>query len=254
MRFASLGSGSEGNGLVVESGATRVLVDCGFPVAETTRRLARLGLLPEDLSAIVVTHEHTDHVSGVARFSARHRLPVWASFGTLAAMNGRFDAAAAIEGFNCGERFAIGELCFEPFPVPHDAREPTQFVVTDGARRLGQVTDLGEVTPHVVEVLGGCEALVLECNHDLGMLAKSDYPYRLKQRIAGRLGHLDNVAAADLLSRVNRGRLRHVIAAHLSQQNNLPELAQSALAGALGCAPEWVGVAAAEFGLDWREL
>lgn len=254
MRFASLGSGSDGNGLVVESGATRVLIDCGFTVGDTTRRLARLGLAPEDLRAIVVTHEHTDHACGVARFSGRHGLPVWASFGTLAAMNGRFEGAAVIEAFNCGERFEIGELCFEPFPVPHDAREPAQFVVSDGARRLGQATDLGEATPHILEVLGGCDALVLECNHDLAMLAKSDYPRSLKQRIAGRLGHLDNATAADLLSRLDKSRLRHVIAAHLSQQNNLPELAQAALAGAMGCTPDWIGVASAEDGLDWREL
>lgn len=254
MRFASLGSGSDGNGLVVESGRTRVLIDCGFPVGDTVRRLGRLGLRPEDLDALVVTHEHTDHVSGVARFSTRYNLPVWASFGTLAGMNGRFAELYEPTGFNGGESFAIGGLCFDPFPVPHDAREPTQFVVTDGAKRLGHLTDLGEVTAHIVEILGGCEALLIECNHDRAMLAKSDYPYRLKQRIAGRLGHLDNEAAADLLARVDRKRLRHVIAAHLSQQNNLAELAQTALAGALGCTLEWIGVASAEDGLDWREL
>jgi phosphoribosyl 1,2-cyclic phosphodiesterase len=254
MRFASLGSGSEGNGLLVESGRTRVLIDCGFTLAESTRRLARLGVAPESLAALVVTHEHADHVSGVARFSARHRLPVWASFGTLAAMNGRFDGVFAQHGFNCGERFRVGELCFEPFPVPHDAREPAQFVVGDGDRRLGQVTDLGEVTAHIVASLGGCDALVLECNHDPDMLARSDYPYPLKQRIAGRFGHLKNAAAADLLARVERSRLKHVIAAHLSQQNNTAELARAALAGALDCPPEWVGVANAEDGLDWRQI
>ena len=254
MRFASLGSGSEGNGLLVERGTTRVLIDCGFTVADAQRRLARLGVAAESLSAIVVTHEHGDHVGGVARLSARHRLPVWASFGTLAAMNGRFDGVFSSCAFNCGEKFEIGDLCFEPFPVPHDAREPAQFVVSDGASRLGQVTDLGEATAHIVEVLGGCDALVLECNHDPDLLAKSDYPYTLKQRIAGRLGHLANAAAAQLLERVDKARLKHIVAAHLSQQNNSPELARSALAGALGCAPEWVAVADAEHGLDWRDI
>ncbi len=254
MRFASLGSGSEGNGLLVECGATRVLIDCGFTVAQTQRRLARLGVVAESLTAVVVTHEHGDHVSGVARLSARHRLPVWASFGTLAAMNGRFDGVFSLRAFNCGEAFAIDDLCFEPFPVPHDAREPAQFVVTDGEKRLGHLTDLGEATEHIVEVLHGCDALVLECNHDPVLLAKSDYPYTLKQRIAGRLGHLPNEAAARLLDRVDKSRLSHVVAAHLSQQNNTPELARAALAGALACEPEWVGVADAEQGLDWRQI
>jgi len=254
MRFASLGSGSDGNGLLVECKGTRVLIDCGFTAADTVRRLARLGVAAETISAIVVTHEHGDHVGGVARFSSRFRLPVWASFGTFAAMNGRAEEAFAPRPFNCGETFAIGDLCFDPFPVPHDAREPAQFVVSDGARRLGHVTDLGEATAHIVEVLSGCDALVLECNHDPDLLAKSDYPYALKQRIAGRLGHLKNAAAAQLLERVEKSRLKHIVAAHLSQQNNTPELARAALAGALGCSPEWVGVAEAENGFDWRQI
>jgi phosphoribosyl 1,2-cyclic phosphodiesterase len=254
LRFASLGSGSDGNGLVVEAGDTRVLIDCGFTLAETTRRLARLGLRPESLSAVVVTHEHTDHVGGVARLAAKHRLPVWASFGTLTAMQDRFTEIEVLRGVNGDEVFAIGDLQFEPLPVPHDAREPVQFVVSDGARRLAVLTDLGEVTPHVAERVSGCEALVLECNHDPDMLAASDYPYALKCRIAGRYGHLENAAAAALLARIDRSRLVHVVAAHLSQQNNRPELARAALCGVLGCAPEWVAVADAESGFDWRNL
>jgi len=254
MRFASLGSGSEGNGLVVESGGTCVLVDCGFGIRDTASRLARLGLLPSSLSAILVTHEHSDHVGGVPAFAARHRIPVWATFGTLAAVSSRFEGMAQVYGFDSHDRFAIDALEITPVPVPHDAREPVQYVIGDGVRRLGVLTDLGVSTAHVEASLSGCDALVLECNHDLGMLENGDYPYPLKQRIAGRLGHLDNEAAAALLAAIDTSHLSHIIAAHLSQQNNTPELARAALASALECKPDWIGIAEQAAGFDWREL
>jgi phosphoribosyl 1,2-cyclic phosphodiesterase len=138
--------------------------------------------------------------------------------------------------------------------VPHDAREPVQYVFSDGDRRLGVLTDTGCVTPHIERCLDGCDALVLECNHDSEMLRRGAYPPQLKTRIAGRLGHLDNAAAAALLATLDRRRLQHVVAAHLSEQNNCPELARAALAGALGCGSEWIGVADQETGFGWREL
>ncbi len=140
-----------------------------------------------------------------------------------------------------------------PFPVPHDAREPVQFVLSDGARRLGVLTDIGVSTPYVEASLSGCEALVLECNHDPALLAGSDYPWPLKQRIAGRFGHLANDAAAELLKRIDTSALRHVVAAHLSQQNNTPEHARAALAGALGCEHDWIGIADQAMGFAWRD-
>lgn len=254
MRFASLGSGSEGNGLVVEAGATRVLVDCGFGIRDAATRLSRLGLEPRDLSAILVTHEHSDHVGGVPAFAAKHGLPVWATFGTLAAVSERFEGMTQVYGFDSHEAFAIGALEISPVPVPHDAREPVQYVIGDGARRVGVLTDLGVSTPHVEACLSGCDALVLECNHDLAMLEGGTYPYPLKKRIASRLGHLDNVAAAELLARLDTSRLVHIFAAHLSQQNNTRELACAALAGALGCALDWIGVADQDAGFGWRDL
>jgi len=254
MRFASLGSGSEGNGLVVESGGTRVLIDCGFGVRDAAARLGRLGLLPSSLAAILVTHEHSDHVGGVPAFAARHGIPVWATFGTLAAVSARFEGMAQVYGFDSHDGFAIDALEITPVPVPHDAREPVQYVIGDGARRLGVLTDLGVSTAHVEASLSGCDALVLECNHDRELLETGDYPYPLKQRIAGRLGHLHNEAAAEILARIDTTRLAHVVAAHLSQQNNTPELARAALAGALGCAPEWIGIAEQATGFDWREV
>jgi phosphoribosyl 1,2-cyclic phosphodiesterase len=254
MRFASLGSGSEGNGLVVEAGGTRILVDCGFGVKDTAQRLLRLGVAPDSIAAIVVTHEHNDHVGGVPAFAARYAIAVWATFGTLTVAADRFDGMDHVYGFDSHDRFAIGELEVTPLPVPHDAREPVAFVIGDGAVRVGVLTDIGVSTPHVESTLSGCDALVLECNHDLDLLADSDYPHSLKQRIAGRFGHLHNEAAADLLSRIDRSRLKHVVAAHLSKQNNRPDLARAALARALGCEDNWVSVADQERGFGWRDL
>lgn len=254
MRFASIGSGSEGNGLVVEAGTTRVLIDCGFGVRDTAQRLARIGVEPESLTAIVVTHEHNDHVGGVPAFAARYEIPVWLTFGTLEIVGDRFAELERVYGFDSHDRFAIGELEIRPFPVPHDAREPVQFVVTDGLFRIGIVTDLGTTTRYVETSLSGCDALVLECNHDPDLLERSDYPTSLKARISGRFGHLPNDGAAALVRAIDTARLQHVIAAHLSKQNNTPAMACAALSDALGCTPEWIGVATQETGFDWRGL
>ena len=254
MRFASIGSGSEGNGLVVEAGTTRVLIDCGFGVRDTAARLERIGVAPDSLSAILVTHEHNDHASGVPAFAARYDIPVWLTFGTISVIGERFEGVAQVYGFDSHDAFAIGDVEVRPFPVPHDAREPVQFVVGDGAFRLGVLTDIGMSTPFVEASLSGCNALVLECNHDLDLLAESDYPYSLKQRIAGRFGHLHNEAAAKLLAALDTSRLQHIIAAHLSQQNNTPAKARAALAGVLRCAEEWIGIADQAQGFAWRSL
>jgi len=253
IRFASLGSGSSGNALLVECGATRLMLDCGFSLSETSRRLDRLGWSPEQLSAILVTHEHRDHIGGVFRLARKYALPVWMSGGTLKA------CADEAQGVDCHildnhAPLDLGDLQAIPYPVPHDAREPVQFVFSNGTARLGVLTDAGEITPHVCAVLSGCDALVLECNHDAGMLSVSGDPWFLKRRIAGRLGHLENGATAELLSRVDCSRLHHLVAAHLSERNNLPELAVRALSSALGCDPEWIGVACPRTGFHWREI
>ncbi|SFW35221.1 MBL fold metallo-hydrolase [Nitrosovibrio sp. Nv17] len=253
MRFACLGSGSQGNGLIVEVGQTRVLLDCGFSLKETLYRLARLGVEPATIDAIIVTHEHDDHVGGVARLARRYDIPVWLTHGTLNAMG----AAASLPIVNIIEGYApfsIGDIEATPYPVPHDAREPAQFMFGDGARRLGILTDAGCSTPHIEAVLGGCAALVLECNHDAGMLAHGDYPRSLKARVGGRLGHLENSVAASLLASLDRSRLQHVIAAHLSRKNNTPRLAQTVLSGVLGCGLDWIGVADQDEGFGWRQI
>jgi phosphoribosyl 1,2-cyclic phosphodiesterase len=255
LRFASLGSGSKGNCLVAEAGGTRLLLDCGLAPRETERRLARLGLDPSGLAGILVTHEHDDHGGHAFAFAARHGIPLWMTHGTREALAATRPAdGARVEVIDGRQPFAVQEIEVQPYTVPHDAREPVQFVLSDGARRLGVLTDIGASTAHVEAVLSGCDALVLECNHDLEMLWTGDYPKWLKERIAGPFGHLDNGAAERLLAALDRTRLAHVIAAHLSQHNNREDLARSALARALGCEESWVAVATQDEGFGWREL
>jgi phosphoribosyl 1,2-cyclic phosphodiesterase len=254
MRFASLGSGSEGNGLLVEAGQTQILMDCGFGLQDTLLRMARLGVSPEQLSGIVVTHEHGDHISGVARLARKFDLPVWLTHGTLRSMERVFAGIANIREIDPHVAFTIGGIEVIPYPVPHDAAQPVQFVFGDGAGRLGVLTDTGCSTAHIEQTLSGCHALVLECNHDSAMLTASDYPYSLKQRVGGRFGHLNNQEAAAILTRLDLSRLQHLIAAHLSRRNNTPELAVRALSAAAGCEESWVGVATQEAGFAWREI
>ena len=258
LRFASLGSGSRGNALVVESaggdGCTRLLLDCGFGPRELIRRLARLGLAGADLDAILVTHEHGDHSAGVFACARRFGLPVFLSHGTLAAVPRNGIAPPAVHVIDSHRPFRIGAVEIHPFPVPHDAREPVQYVFAAGAHRLGVLTDAGAATPHISSMLSGCQALVLECNHDAGMLARGRYPRHLKQRIAGPYGHLENNAAAELLSLLDRSGLRHLVAAHISQENNTPQLACRALAQAGGYAEDWVCAASQDEGFPWRTL
>ncbi|MGF6720717.1 phosphoribosyl 1,2-cyclic phosphodiesterase [Paraburkholderia sp. GAS41] len=257
MRFASLGSGSEGNALLVEvqSGATttRVLLDCGFSAKEVERRLARLGSGVEGLDAILITHEHSDHIGSALTLARKWSIPLYMSWGTARAV-GADEADVDLHVLWGDEAVAIGDVSVLPYTVPHDAREPLQYVLSDGAGRLGVLTDVGTSTPHISAVLGGCDALVLECNHDVRMLAASRYPQSLKARIGGNHGHLNNEAAAEILASLDRSRLRHLVAAHLSQQNNSPELARAAMAGVLGAAATEVVVASQDDGFDWLSL
>ena len=254
MRFACLGSGSQGNGLVVEVENTRLLLDCGFTLKETVFRLSRLGLEPGMIDGLLVTHEHDDHIGGVERFARKFMIPVWLTHGTLRGVERRFARLPSVNIIEGYQRFSIGSIEVEPYPVPHDAREPAQFVFGDGVFRLGVLTDTGCSTSHIEATLTRCHALMLECNHDANMLANGDYPYRLKQRVGGRFGHLENTAAGELLARLDSSRLQHVIAAHLSQKNNTPLLARSVLSRALNCEADWIGVADQNDGFDWRQL
>ena len=254
MKFASLGSGSEGNALLVAAGRTLVLMDCGFGLKDTLARLARLNVSAEQLSGIVVTHEHGDHCNGVARLARKFNLPVWLTHGTLHSRHQALAGIACFREIDPHQTFAIGDVEIIPYPVPHDAAEPVQFVFNDGVRRLGVLTDAGCGTAHMEQTLSGCHALVLECNHDAEMLMNGDYPYSLKQRVGGRFGHLNNQDAAGILGRLDTSRLQHLVAAHLSRKNNTAELAVQALSCALNCEASWVEVATQREGFSWREI
>lgn len=255
MRFASLGSGSDGNALLVECGEAsspvRLLIDCGFGVRELARRLARAGLEPSDVHALLVTHEHGDHIGGAARAAASFGWPLLMTDGTARAGLQDAPESLAPRTIDPHRAFEVAGVLVEPVAVPHDAREPVQFVIDDGSARLGVLTDLGHATPHVVRAMSRLDAIVLECNHDPGLLQASAYPGWLKRRIGGDYGHLSNEASAALLARIDHGRLRTVVAAHLSRSNNRPDLARAALAGAWGQPPDAIRVADQDAGFDW---
>ena len=213
--------------MLVESSSTLLMVDCGLSVKAVEKRLGGLGRHPRDVDALLVTHEHSDHIQGVARFAARHGTPVWMTPGT--ASSGAASKLTQINTFNYHRELKIGAIDVQPFPVPHDAREPSQFVFRAGDRKLGILTDTGHITAHICERLEGCDALALECNHDLDTLWSGDYPEHLKARVASSLGHLNNSQTADLLGAVGHRELQWVVALHLSEKNNSPDLVHKSL-------------------------
>jgi len=253
LRFCSLASGSAGNATLVEASdghqRTRLLIDCGLGWRQLHQRLARIDLAPEQLDGVFITHEHGDHVGCVVQLSLRYRVPVWTSTGTLQAL-GKAQALPLARQASDGVAIAVGGMELTPFTVPHDAREPLQLTCTDGNRKLGIATDLGHATPHVLDRLAACNALVLESNHDPDLLARSRYPDFLKQRISGVLGHLSNAQALQVLRSIDHRRLDIVVAAHLSERNNDPERVQREFATALGRSAGDVFVASRN-GLDW---
>jgi phosphoribosyl 1,2-cyclic phosphodiesterase len=223
-----LGSGSSGNATLVRSPRSSLLIDAGFSCRQLRLRLAECGWSVAKLDAILVTHEHTDHIAGLRVLCAGHRIPVFATEATHA---GRELAAAGIscvESFRAGEEFKVGDMVIHPFSVPHDAVDPVGFVVSVNGIRYGHVTDIGSPTALVRHHLRGCHLLALETNHDPAMLIDGPYPWFLKQRIMSRLGHLSNPDASALLSEVSGPELQAVFLAHLSLENNTPDLALAA--------------------------
>ena len=252
MRIASLGSGSKGNATLVDTGETLVLIDCGLTRKDVEERLAGRGLTPKDIDAIVVTHEHGDHCRGVAALSKTYGLPVFLTAGT--ASSSKLDGLCHGVIIRPGDRFDVGDCHIAAEPVPHDAREPVQFCLWSGALKLGVLTDLGSITPHVVQAFSGCDALVLEFNHDPIMLAEGPYPRSVKVRVGGDYGHLANAQARLFLDHADTTRLKMLFVAHISQQNNAPDLADAALAGWPGLNSCAVIHATQETGFDWFDL
>jgi phosphoribosyl 1,2-cyclic phosphodiesterase len=262
LRFTSLASGSSGNATLIEARSsdnertTRLLVDCGLPLRRLTAALAQRGCAPADLDAVFVTHEHSDHLSGVLALQRRHGTAVWASRGTWAAAMARAGEAAVDAHTACdGVAISLGALTLHPFAVPHDAAEPLQLVCRAGDASVGIVTDLGEPNDAVARALQGCDALLLECNHDRTMLEQGRYPVWLKRRIGGARGHLANEQSAALLAACRHDGLRHVVAAHLSRHNNEPARALAALQSAaqIWCLPT-LHVADGDTGCGWIDI
>ncbi|MFS2163855.1 MBL fold metallo-hydrolase [Variovorax sp. Varisp62] len=257
LRFRSLGSGSTGNAALVEATSagrtSRLLIDCGFGLKQLDLRLAQAGLAASDIDAVFVTHEHGDHIGCAHSLSRRNRIPIWMSEGTWLATGGR-DFEGLLNLARDDTQFEVGDICVQPFTVPHDAREPLQLRCTDGNRTLGVLTDLGHATTHVLARLSGVHALLLEFNHDSELLANSAYPPFLKHRVGGNYGHLSNTAAAEIARAVLHDGLRHVVAAHLSEQNNRPEIVRRLMAEALGGDEAEMLTATASQGSPWLDV
>ncbi|AOE50064.1 MBL fold metallo-hydrolase [Kangiella sediminilitoris] len=252
LRVASLGSGSKGNSTIIATKEATVMVDCGFTLKETTRRLERLGVPPTSLDAILVTHEHQDHISGVGPLSRKFNIPVWSTRGSLLSGKcGNLKSYSIIEGF---ESFDILDLSVTPLSVPHDAREPCQYLFKAHNKQLAVLTDLGSYTPELVEALKNSHGLLLECNHDEDMLWNGPYPRSLKQRVGGPLGHMSNRQAIELLKQVFSDNLQLLIASHISEQNNCPKLVRERVAESINWPQENIIIAEQNDGFEWFEL
>lgn len=253
MRFASLGSGSRGNALLIETGTCRLLLDCGFSVRELEQRLAQIGVDPQAIDALLITHEHGDHIRGAAPFARRYRCHAWMTHGTWLA--GGSEAIDHLHLFHAEQgSFRIGDADITPFTIPHDAREPCQYRIQTGSLTLAVLTDAGTATPHLMHHLREADALVLECNHDETMLANGPYPPRLRARVGGNQGHLSNRQAADILSRLDAPRLQHLAAAHLSEKNNHPDKAKGALLDAVPEMKDRMSLLSQDRAGEWVEV
>jgi phosphoribosyl 1,2-cyclic phosphodiesterase len=253
MRFCSIGSGSKGNGTLVQYEDTCILIDTGFTLKDVEFRLAQKGLTPLNLNAILVTHEHSDHIKGVGPLARKYKIPVYCSHGT--SQYGGLGVIPSLVIIDSHAQFKIGPLSITPVVVPHDAREPTQFVVYDpDHKKLGILTDLGSLTPHIYAEYDQCHGLMLETNHDVQMLRMGPYPPRLKARVEGSLGHLNNQQATQLLNNINCDNLQFLVATHISEKNNNVAVAIDAISNGFSWKKDSVIMATQENGFPWCEL
>ncbi len=253
IRCASLGSGSKGNATLIASQSTCILVDCGFGLKETLRRLHDKNIQPQEIDAILVTHEHGDHAGGVARLSKKFDIPVWLTRGS--SLHSSLYDVSNYHYIEAEVPVFIGDIEVFPFTVPHDAREPVQFLFSSQQVKVGLLTDTGHVTTHIGEVISQCQLLLLEFNHNLMKLQQSTkYPPSVKQRIAGDFGHLSNDQAMRLLSEMSLDNLRMIVAMHLSEENNCPVEVSECLKSIVNGSQIDFQIAGQEKGFDWIEL
>ncbi len=252
LKFCSLGSGSKGNGTLVSDGETLLLVDCGFGLKETVKRLADKNITPNDLTAILVTHEHSDHIKGVTSLSNKYDIPVWLSRGT--SLHKSCDKLVKCNLFSSHQPFMLGRIKVIPVPVPHDAREATQFIIKSNSQSLGILTDVGHITEHIKSSYSDCNAMMLEFNYDYKMLMGGKYPYSLKSRVAGSLGHLSNDQAIDFLTSRESSRLDILVVMHRSEENNCQQLVEGLLSSVESLDNTNVIFAQQSTGFDWIEV
>lgn len=250
--FVSLGSGSNGNSTLVRVDDTLVLVDAGFSAKSIAERLNRAGVDVNDISAIVVSHEHSDHVKGVGVLSRKYKLPVWLTRGTYRPLKDR--ALSSVEFIHPHGSFRIGDAKITPFPVPHDAAEPCQYIIGDGDKKIAIATDMGFATPYVRQLLSGVDALLLEANYDFNMLQSGPYPYALQNRIDGRFGHLSNDQSAHLAADLEHPGLQQLFLGHLSENNNTPRSALESVANRLRNGDENLSVLRRAALNDWFSI
>ena len=203
------------------------MVDCGFSVKDSIKRLERLGKTPEDISAILVTHEHSDHWKGVLPLATKYGIKVFMTAGCFKGTKANLSDYQVIQLIDSHICFNVGEIEVKPVPVPHDAREPVQYILSNGHHKLGILTDIGSITPYVSAVYNNCDALIVEANHDLNMLRNGDYPSFLKERVGSQWGHLNNEQTASLINSLTQDRLQHLVIAHISLRNNDIKLVKS---------------------------
>lgn len=230
MRYCSLSSGSKGNSSVFSARGTHILIDAGLSAKRLAEGVSAVGLCPGELSGILITHEHTDHIRGIRVFAEKYRVPVYMNESTCRALDGIGLDQRLVRIFRTNEDFYIRDLCVNALPIPHDAAEPVGYTIACGGRRISLFTDLGHIPKHVMQAAVGSELVVLEANHDIEMLKNGRYPQSLKNRVLGKRGHLSNDACAQAAVELVESGVGHIILAHMSQENNRPELARATVA------------------------
>lgn len=252
LKVASIGSGSSGNATLVKTDTTTLLLDCGFTLKETTSRMSQLGLSPIDIDAVLISHEHGDHIRGIGPLSRKHNVPVWLTHGTHNALRDtRFSSAHLLHAHKA---FSIGDINIDPFPTPHDAAESCQYIFEHAGARFACVTDLGISTPHVESKLVGVNALIVECNYDEEMLKNGPYPASLQARIRGNFGHLGNEQAGELIKKLDHDCMQSILLGHLSEQNNTAEVAEDTIKAYLHSRHERITVLEQHACSTWFEI